>query len=692
MPPQTQPLIYENPSTGERVQWNGSAWAPVTKNTEAASVAARPDANSQAQSVINRTIPKEEAYRADPRLRNVNLPQGVKPEDVVSKENAYMKESGRFAAEGAGGALGGALGGAVGEGLPKLITMATRAAGTGFGAGTGSLAAGADLKDAAKTAGVFGATELGMHAAFSGGEALYKLLSDPKMSMQQAGQMLAQTLSKEDLSPRQFGKSVQEGFDAISRKAGQEKGEFIQRIASEHPDMTVNPRNLQKVLESRVQALETMKARNPDLFAQGEGLDKTLRILRSELDSTNGEMAGIRSGIRKGNLEASDLRRSQFWNYKQQLDPSMASRIVGELDKATTQDITEALVGKDKKLAEEYLTKSARYHELQNIGRTETLEKVFGDARVAPDKVAQIFVQAPEESLAAIRVLNKENPVAIQNLRRQLFEQGIKTTGVNSVFKQQPALLREIYGPQADAVKQFIEVINKKAYTDALVQAVPGVKGTLIRVATGSGKGVSISTREMTKILKSSEMLRLFTQAAEMPANSGPAKLMRETLDRAIKAVEMEPGEAAPSTRKAIWKGGEEPPAGATPAPGGGTPPAPMSSGAAKYGGPERRIGGDLPSGTAERRTGAADRQLSVLKDRLKGASEEEKKIINAQIESIRANPEDPEYVDRRGRAPGEKGPRADPKTMKEAVEKQRQRLKEFEEEYARIMQEQGGK
>ena len=598
---------------GRKVQWNGKTWAPlVGAGTEAAQVAARPNATAQAQAAVRR--PLDEIPNPE---ESVTLPIGTGAPGVTARGKRYSpaiqdaKESQRELATQTGAVAGGMAAApleALVEGssaLPWLARAGARAAGTAAGAGAGAEASGKSHRESLKDAGIFGATELGMHALFSGGDALYKLLADPKMSMQQGAQMLAETISKEKLSPGEFGKQVQDGFDAISQKAGQEKREFLEGVIRDNPDLTVSPRNLRQVLQSRVQALETMKARNPELFKEGEAQERTLRILKAELDSANGEEAGIRSGLRKGNLQTADTRRSQFWNYKQNLDPSMASRIVGELDKASTQDITEALARKDPKLAQQYLEKSARYHELQDLGRQSTLKSVFGDARVAPDNVVKVFVQAPEESLKAIQTMAKDNPEAIDRMRRQLFEQSIKTTGVNSLFKQQPSLMRAIYGPQSDAVGQFVNMVNKKTGADTLLQVVPGKTGAIFRILGGGGKGVTIRASEMAKIVKSSEMLRLFTDAAKMPANSGPSRLMRETLDRAIKALDIRPGEAVPSTRRPLWKGGEEPPAGAAPASGGGPPPpAPESGGAAadRRGGSERRGSeGASPTG-AERR------------------------------------------------------------------------------------------
>jgi hypothetical protein len=435
--------------------------------------------------------------------------------------------------------------------LPKVM----RAAGAGAGAAAGSAVSGEKPTEAIKTGGQYAGMELGGEAALSALNAAYlKIFSDPKLSMQQASKLLADTMSKEELSPRQFGASLQDSFDHIKNTAGQAKGEFVTRVAREHPDVTVDYGKTQDVLKTWVNNLNFMKSHNPSLFAQGEGMTKTLNILTDELNSTNGEIAGIKSGMKKGNFAEADLRRSQFWNYKQQLDPSMASRIVGDLDKASTDDIAKALAGKDPKLAQEYLSASARYKELSSLGRMETLKNVFGNERVAPGNVIEVLNQAPEDSLAAVRTMNRDNPAAVQNLRRSLFEQSLKTAGQRGLFKLQPALVREIYGPQADSVSKFIDVVNSKAGGGSLLTKLPGKYGAAFRLAEGINRpGITIRASEMAKILKSSEMTRLFTQAAEMPAKAGPSNMMRETLDRAIQAAGVQVEEAAPKGRRPIW-------------------------------------------------------------------------------------------------------------------------------------------
>ena len=130
-------------------------------------------------------------------------------------------------------------------------------------------------------------------------------------------------------------------------------------------------------------------------------MDRTLKILDRELRN-----------VQSLNLSDADLRRSQFWNYKEQLEPSLASRIVGDLDRATTQDIATALARKDAKLAEEYLTTSNRYKQLSDLARITTIKNIFGTERVAPGNVIEVLNQAPEDSLAAIRTMKGENPQA----------------------------------------------------------------------------------------------------------------------------------------------------------------------------------------------------------------------------------------------------------------------------------------
>lgn len=564
-------------------------------------------------------------------------------------------------------------------------------------------------------------------------QAYEKIFSDPKMSMRDATTMLADELSTRAMSPGEYGKSLQDTFETVKNKAGQEKGEFVASVMRDNPDFRVSPRAVNAALQEEVKNLQFMKERNPELFNKGEGLDKTLSILERELRNTQDY-----------NLAMADTRRSQFWNYKQQLDPSMASRVVGRLDKATTEDITNALAQKNPELAKSYLEKSARYKELNDIGRADVLRNVFGNKQVSPDRVMEFLNKAPEESIKAIQTMQRENPQAVADLRRQMFEQSIKTAGAKGFMKMQPELLKAVYGPQAEAVQQFMDVINKKAGTaDTLLTKVPGKAGVALRIAAAGDKPtITIKASEMAKILRSSEIMRLFSHAAETPAAAGPSGLMRDTLQRAMDSLGIRSEAEQKPSRVPAWKreggGGENPPGG-TPAPN--TPPSPLTppgggnsasdifgssaetekSAVEKalndretrraerqrglnrafgeaYEGTERRAstapdrrttgGGQSPTG-AERRTGAADRQLTTLQDRLKTATGRDKEILEAQIKSIKENPGDPEYVDRRGqRAAGQGSPKADVKKMNDAVEKQRQRLKEFEEERDRILKE----
>src|ERR1700676_4022555 len=233
MPPQTQDLIYENPKTKERVKWDGQAWIKMPAagvGPEARQAEQRPDAAAQAMAKLAEAKKVFDQHQESTFVPTHGYGGGGgyvtgKPEEIegIKSKQRMVNEAGLAAA---GGEIAAPL-----SGTGRVVSALTRAGGAGAGAGTGAAMSGADLKDAMETAGIFGATELGLHAVFSGGEAIYKLFTDPKLSMQQAGQMLAGAISKEDLSPAQFGKGIQEGFDAISRRAGAEKGDFIARVA-----------------------------------------------------------------------------------------------------------------------------------------------------------------------------------------------------------------------------------------------------------------------------------------------------------------------------------------------------------------------------------------------------------------------------------------------------------------------------
>jgi hypothetical protein len=363
-----------------------------------------------------------------------------------------------------------------------------------------------------------------------------------KVTVREGARLLADRIASEELSPGQYGENLQEGFDHISDAAGAAKREVVNRIQKEAPNARIDYKNTLGVLNREVQNLQFLKDRNPALFSEGEGLNKTLTILQNELDATNREASAVSHPSSKNNIATADERRSQYFLFKDKLDPSMARRVIGSLNQALAKDV-EAGVGKvNPQLAKEYLDSSSRYRELKDLGRNETLKKVFGDKRVVPDKVVRILSQAPEESLDAIKSLYKENPQEVQQLRRSLFEYGVNN---GSLRKIQPSIILEVYGPQAEAVNAFIEATNPTAATtNPILAKVPGKVGAAARFVINASKdqpAVYISGEEMAKILKSANMTRVMTQAAKTPADAGPANMMRKMVLSGMVAAGVQP-------------------------------------------------------------------------------------------------------------------------------------------------------
>ena len=390
-----------------------------------------------------------------------------------------------------------------------------------------------------------------------------------KVTAKQGAKALADSIAEKDMSPGQYGASLQEGFDHISDAAGAAKREVVSRIEKEAPHAIITYPNTIKELELQVNNLKYLKSRNPSLFTEEEGpLNKTLRILEDELTSTRAEAQDVQrteapAEQRKAdvdsflltrkfratpfekattNISKADARRSQYYTYKNELDPSMASQIIGRLNKALTDDVKEGVGNVNPKLAEDYIGTSNRYRQLQEIARTDTLKNVFGDERVVPDKVVNIMNQAPEESLKAIRTLYKENPAAVQQLRRSIFEYGANK---GSLRKMQPSVIREVFGPQAEAVNHFIEATNPlSAPSNPILAKLPGKLGAGVRFIVSASKDqapIYISGAEMAKILKSSNITRMMTQAAKMSADSGPASMMRKMIVSSLAAAGIRP-------------------------------------------------------------------------------------------------------------------------------------------------------
>jgi hypothetical protein len=121
-------------------------------------------------------------------------------------------------------------------------------------------------------------------------------------------------------------------------------------------------------------------------------------------------------------------------------------------------------------------------------------------------------------------------------------------------------------------------------------------------------------------------MTRLFTQAAEMPANAGPAPILRETLERAIKAADIKPEAATPTGRRPVWA--EERRAGASRRQTEGTSPT----------GTERRSLKDI-SGPDPMRTSLMRNMQSEIDKLPKGHPERE--VLQNRLDDMKAHPFD---------------------------------------------------
>jgi hypothetical protein len=375
------------------------------------------------------------------------------------------------------------------------------------------------------------------------------------VTAKQGASHLANAISEQELSPAQYGRQLQEGFDVISSSAGAAKGEVLKQIEQLPNPVKVTYANTIRTLETWVSNLKTLQSRNPRLFSQGEAMNKTLDILEQELAATKSEASAAGhpelptwQNQGESNLSKADARRTQYFNYRLQLDPSLAKRVVQDLNRSLTQDVGAGIKEQSPSLADAYLRTSNRYKEIQDLARDETLKKVFSSKRVTPDKVTRILSTVPEESIRAIRKLYMENPQDVQQLRRSLFEYGFShPQTVGGLFRMSPSLTREIFGPQAEAVNSFIEAINpSKAPKSALLRLVPGKPGAIAQFVVASAKGgqdIVIPASEMSKILKSANMTRLWTQAAEVPADSGPGRYMRNVVLSSMVAMGMKPAE-----------------------------------------------------------------------------------------------------------------------------------------------------
>lgn len=190
-----------------------------------------PDAVAQARQTIGNIIPNEEAYRANPSLRNVNLPAGVSPAQVGRNLNEYNRQSGQLIGQTAAGmATGGLFPAIKGAGLVKNILPFLGRVGTSAASmGAGTLAGGGTPQEAK------GAAEGGAIAQpIAEGAStvlpwIAKGLKNAAVSQYQRALSPTTKASKaitQDIAPEMVQRGVRGSLEGMEQQAGQKISEL----------------------------------------------------------------------------------------------------------------------------------------------------------------------------------------------------------------------------------------------------------------------------------------------------------------------------------------------------------------------------------------------------------------------------------------------------------------------------------
>jgi hypothetical protein len=190
-----------------------------------------PNTMAQARQTIANIIPNEEAYRQDPRLRNVSLPPWVSPAQVASGENQYQRQSGEQIGQVAAGmATGGLLPAVKGAGLASnFLRFLGRTGISGASMGAGTLAGGGTPQEAK------GAAEggvVGQPIAEAAGATLPWMAKGLKnTAVKQYEKALAPTTKvnkaiTQDIAPEMIQRGVRGSLEGMEQKAGQKISEL----------------------------------------------------------------------------------------------------------------------------------------------------------------------------------------------------------------------------------------------------------------------------------------------------------------------------------------------------------------------------------------------------------------------------------------------------------------------------------
>ena len=503
----------------------------------------------------------------------IYIKSGRFQKDHPEQFSAAVEENKRTTSEfpeTAGGIIGGGVGSMVGGPATGMLARAGGAAlGGAIGRGAGQIIEGIFGSPAAPKSPMEAVEKIGTEAAVQGGGQLVfgglgklgtmafnKIFT--KLESGQAARLIANEISKQDMSPAEVGQYFRKVFEVQKKNAGVALGaskDVIKEGLAKTKGFQVNPRRTLSTIDEEIATIDRKIGQGEASRAETNNLSKvreSLQLLKARLTEQLTPPTQFRKGgvgepltvaVRPIPARPEEITqtlfdaRTDFFDQAREFDPMQAKRIAGRLAKATHGDIVAnaSAAGLRPQVAD-FLSKSSRYRELVEIpdrltgavetGEGQVMAKIIGDRRVTNDKVVGLLADNPETAVDAIRIIKRGQKSSIDRVKRAIFENMMakgKLSVPNDVANE--ALVRETFGADATKVSEFRKLFNeaevrKGKVLSSLVDFVSARVGPM-RVAVSDLKGnvVLIDPKKMSKILADPSALDKLVKLAQQPVN-----------------------------------------------------------------------------------------------------------------------------------------------------------------------------
>ena len=488
---------------------------------------------------LQRDIPAQQEMVTGPR--GLPHPRDIQLEEALPAAGGALGAAIGTPGGPAGAITGATIGGAGGEAARQLINRVR---------GEKAPATGSDaFDDIMLEGGAQGAIE-GVTRGAAGLFRMSRSFLANRVLARDAGKALAEELAAGKISPKQFGDELHATFDTAKENAGTALRTYTDDLAKANPNLNIPFNKSLETVNRRIRQLQADMRKFPNRGSIDPTTGKNTRdIALAELQDLQKHFTS-QNFLGKGNVQEAVGERSRAFQLSQVAKGELEG-MEAELSKALHEDIGAGLKkGGKLKEFQEFEKRSSAFREVAELGEPEkhkVLAAVFGDKRVDSEKIGDLLVNAPEDAIAAVRILRADGgEQSLAPVRKAVFLKMLESKGPSGELVGKlltdDAKIREIFGAtQAKKIQAFAKAVEaaeiNKAGGGSVRRAIsfatfgiPLIGQSPLRIGINDSAGLvlEIPAKRLAQFLDNPQVFEEFTKAmSKEPSGTTAAKLIR---------------------------------------------------------------------------------------------------------------------------------------------------------------------